>query len=315
MPRLPRRSSAPFLALTGLALLAGCATPPPAGDPEAMAEYRQNNDPLEPTNRVFYSINNALDSVLLAPIARGYRAVVPAPVRNGLHNVVTNLSSPTTLVNDMMDGKPRRAGDTFMRMVINTTVGVGGIFDVAKNWGWPAHDSDFGLTLALWGVDGGPFLFLPVLGPSNPRDAAGFGVNMALDPFTYIHGDAWRIFGWSRFGVSAVDARERHLDDVDQIKKTALDPYATFRSLYQQFRVRQLNDLRSDNRQTVPIWFPQPTEPEKPPPPPVSEMMRGAGAGAAGAMPPGIGGAGAAARPAGQPALQSAPPSAPQSAP
>jgi phospholipid-binding lipoprotein MlaA len=237
-------------------MLAGCATPPPASEPDALAEYRQNNDPLEPTNRVFYRINNALDSAILAPLARGYRAVVPSPVRTGIHNVLTNMSTPVTLANNILEAKPRRAGDSFMRIFINTTVGVGGIFDVAKDWGWPANDSDAGVTLALWGVPGGPFLFLPVLGPSNPRDAVGFGADIGLDPFTYPSGGAWTVFSWSRYGVSAVDARERRLDDIDQIKRTALDPYATFRSLYQQFRSRQIEETRKDKPRTVPAWFP-----------------------------------------------------------
>ena len=238
--------------------LGGCATPPNPSDPDAVAEFRQNNDPLEPTNRVFFAINNGLDTVLLAPVARGYRAVVPQPIRNGIHNVLANLSSPVLFADDVLETKPRRAGDTLARFVINSTLGLGGIFDLADGWGWHAHDADAGITLALWGVPGGPFLFLPVLGPSNPRDAAGFGADIGLDPFTYTSGAAWRIFGWTRYGVSAVDARERHLDDIAQIKRSALDPYATFRSLYQQNRAHVIDDVRHDNRATIPAWFKQP---------------------------------------------------------
>ena len=245
--------------LAGLLLLAGCATPPPADDPDAVAEFQQNNDPLEPTNRVMYDISNAIDTGVIAPLARGYRYVVPRPVRTGIRNMLDNMSNPVTLANDIMSGKPRRAGDTFMRLVINSTVGVVGIFDVAKDLGWPGHDSDFGITLALWGVPNGPFLFLPVLGPSNPRDATGFAADIGLDPFTYPSGGAWRVFGWSRYGVSALDARERRLDDLEQIKKTALDPYATLRSLYQQFRNRQINDAAAEEKPTVPAWYPTPS--------------------------------------------------------
>jgi ABC-type transporter lipoprotein component MlaA len=193
------------LALPVLALilmgLSGCATKPPADDPEAVAEYQQTNDPLEPTNRVFYAINNGLDTVILRPAAQAYRYVVPDP------------------------------------------------------------DNDFGMTLASWGVPEGPFLFLPVLGPSGPRDAVGFGVDMALDPFTWIgnpHDTSMKVFKWTRFGMSAIDARERVLDPIDQIKKTALDPYATFRSLYRQHRRAQIKELSTDDRVTVPVWFPQP---------------------------------------------------------
>jgi phospholipid-binding lipoprotein MlaA len=242
--------------------LAGCATPPK--EPDELAYFKQTNDPLEPTNRVFYAINNGIDTVILRPAAQAYRYVVPTPVRDGVHNLLTNVGAPVQLTNDMLEGKPRRAGDTFMRFLINTTAGVLGVFDVATKWGYPNHDSDFGLTLALWGVPQGPFLYLPVLGPSDPRDASGFGVDVAFDPFTWIgwpHDTGLTAFKWSRYGLNAVDTRERLLDPIDQIKKTALDPYATFRSLYRQHRQAQIEQLRNDNRATVPDWFPQPKEP------------------------------------------------------
>jgi phospholipid-binding lipoprotein MlaA len=260
--RLPFRGTSRLLALSAIVIigLAGCATKPPADDPDAVADYEQTNDPLEPTNRVFYAINNGIDTVILKPAAQAYRFILPGPVRQGIHNVLANIGTPMQLTNDMLEGKPRRAGDTTMRFLINTTVGVLGIFDVAKKWGYPDHDADFGMTLANWGVPEGPFLFLPVLGPSDPRDAIGFGVNIAIDPFTWIggsHDTGWTAFNWSRWGIGALDQRERVLDTLDQIKKTALDPYATFRSLYRQHRHSQIEDMRNDNRATVPVWFPQ----------------------------------------------------------
>ncbi len=270
MPSVPRSfhsfvGAIRLWALSGIltASLAGCATPPPADDPDAVADFKQTNDPLEPTNRVFYAINNGLDTVILRPAALAYRYVVPGAVREGLHNVLSNIGTPVALTNDMLQGKPRRAGDTAMRFVINTTAGVLGIFDVAKKLGYPDHDTDFGMTLAIWGVPEGPFLFLPVLGPSDPRDASGFGVDIAIDPFTWVggpHDTGLTAFNWSRYGLNAVDARERVLDSIDQIKKTALDPYATFRSLYRQHRRAQIEQLRNDNRATVPAWFAQPKD-------------------------------------------------------
>ena len=237
--------------------LAGCATPPPASDKEAVADFNETNDPLEPTNRVFYKINNGLDAYFLRPIALGYR-YVPAPVRHGVHNALANLGTPVQLANDMLEGKPRRAGDTWMRFIINTTVGGVGVFDLAKGWGYPSHDADFGLTFGVWGIPEGPFLFLPFLGPSDPRDFVGFGAGIAADPFTWVgQGAVVTALDWSKFAVSAIDARERVLDDVDQIKKTALDPYATFRSLYRQHRASQLEAIKGDRRATVPVWFPQ----------------------------------------------------------
>lgn len=254
---LPRLLCLPALLLATATGVAGCAHRPPASQPEALQEYQQNNDPLEPTNRVFYKVNNAIDTAVLAPVARGYRAVVPTPIRNGVHNVLSNLSSPVIFANDVMQTKPRRAGDTFMRFLINSTIGVAGIFDVAADLGYPKHDTDFGITLALWGLnDGGPFLFLPILGPSDPRDLTGFGADIAMDPFTWVgQGAAVTALGWSRFGMTAIDARERNLDNIAEIKKTALDPYATFRSLYQQHRAAEIEDTRNDNRATVPDWF------------------------------------------------------------
>ena len=241
-----------------LGALAGCATPPPASDPEAVADFQEANDPLEPTNRVVYAIDDGLDTVILRPVAKAYRVVVPPPVRAGIHNVLSNLITPVQLGNDMLEGKPRRAGDTTMRFFINTTVGVLGIFDVAKGWGYPDHDADFGMTMGLWGLPEGPFLFLPILGPSNPRDAVGIGVDAAMDPFTWVgQGAAVTALNWSRRAVSAVDTRERHLDDIDSVKKTALDPYATFRSLYRQHRQARIEDVRNDRRATIPVWFPQ----------------------------------------------------------
>ena len=242
-----------------IAMLGACAARPPASDPDAVAQFNETNDPLEPTNRVVYRVNNALDTAVIRPAAQAYRFVLPQPVRNSVHNVLVNLGTPVVLSNDILQTNPRRAGDTAMRFVINTTVGVVGLFDVASKWGYPAHDAAFGTTLALWGVPEGPFLYLPVVGPSGPRDAAGFGVDVALDPFTWVgQGVVVQALDWSRYGVSAVDSRERVLDAIDQIKKTALDPYATFRSLYRQHRAAEIEEARSDNRSTVPVWFPQP---------------------------------------------------------
>jgi phospholipid-binding lipoprotein MlaA len=251
------------IALVLFGTLGGCATPPPASDPDAVADFKETNDPIEPTNRAMYALDDALDTVLLKPAAQVYRFVLPQPVRTGVHNVLSNLATPVELGNDMLEGKPRRAGDTTMRFLINTTVGVVGIFDVAKHWGYPDHDNDFGVTLALWGVPEGPFLYLPVFGPSDPRDAIGMGVNAAMDPFTWVgQGAAVRALDWSRYGINAVDQRERHLDDIESVKKTALDPYATFRSLYRQHRASVIESARNDNRATIPVWFPQSAAPD-----------------------------------------------------
>lgn len=255
-PRFISRAVGALLLAYGVA---GCATPPPASDPEAVADFRQTNDPIEPTNRVFYKINDGLDTAIMKPVAQAYRYVLPSTVRTGIHNVLDNLGGPVRLTDDTLQGKPRRAGDTAMRFLINTTAGVGGIFDVAKAIGYPGHDTDFALTLANWDVPEGPFLFLPLLGPSSPRDVSGFVADQVIDPFTWIgRGTTGRTIGsWTRTVVGALDEREGLLDVVDQIKKTALDPYATFRSLYRQNRAGKLATLRADNQATIPIWWPR----------------------------------------------------------
>lgn len=244
----------PMLAL----LVTACAPRPPADDKEALADYKQTNDPLEPTNRFFYKVNDQLDAITLKPAAEAYRTL-PDGVRDSLHNMIINLDDPTVFFNDVVEAKPRRAGDTLMRFMINSTFGIGGFFDVAKHWGYPNHDADFGMTLGLYGVPPGPYLFIPILGPSNPRDLTGFGVDIADWPFTWlVNGTTVYALEWAYYGLTAIDTRARVLDTLDQVQKTALDPYATIRSLYRQRRESQIEAIRNDNRATVPAWFPAP---------------------------------------------------------
>ncbi len=246
-------------AATLLLVLAGCATVPK--DPAARAYYQQTNDPLEPTNRVFYVVNDALDTVLMRPFALAYHYGTPQFFQDRVHNVLANLDTPVVLANDMLEGNPRRAGDTLMRGLINTTIGLVGIFDVASGVGYPAHAADFGITLGVWGMPAGPYLYLPVLGPSSPRDVLGFGGDYALSPFTWFgKGYAMQDFGYARMGLTAVDTRARFLSDLDKIKAQALDPYATLRSLYRQHRESQIRDARHDAPASVPAWYPQPAK-------------------------------------------------------
>jgi phospholipid-binding lipoprotein MlaA len=231
-----------FLRLTMLLLVAaclplcGCATRQQVVA-TAQTDATQVNDPLEGTNRFFYRVNEALDAVVLKPAAVAYVNVVPPAGRTGLHNALQNLDSPVLLANQLLQGKPGASGTTLARFAINSTVGVAGVFDVASGWGYKAEDTDFGITLALWGVPEGPFLFLPVLGPSDPRDATGYLVDSAADPLNYIgKGGNVTALRYTRYGLFAVDKRSDALGALDAIQKTALDPYATFRSLYLQNR-------------------------------------------------------------------------------
>ncbi|HET6183241.1 MAG TPA: VacJ family lipoprotein [Acetobacteraceae bacterium] len=247
------------LALAGV--LGGCASGSPGSD-QAQAGAAGEGDPWEPFNRTMYKVNTELDRYTLRPAAEAYSRVVPDPVRTGIHNILTNLAYPVQLANDMLEGKPRRAGDTLVRFVVNSTVGVLGAVDVAQHLGYPDHSSDFGLTLALWGVSGSPYLFLPVLGPGNPRDSFGRIVDIAGDPFGYIgQGTGVVVARWTRLGVNLIDQRAQYLGVFSQIRRTALDPYATFRSLYRQHRSAEIESVRADHARTVPAWFPVSAEP------------------------------------------------------
>ncbi len=248
-----------FLAATTLAALSACAAKPPASDPAALAAYQQTNDPLEPLNRKLYAVNDSLDTYFLKPIAQGYAYVVPHVVRNHIGDVLGNLHTPVIFMNDILEAKSRRAGDSLVRFTVNSTIGLGGIFDVASGWGYPSHEADFGITLAIWGVGSGPFLYLPVLGPSDPRDAAGFGVGVVSDPFFWVgQGAIVSALNDTKTAVGIVNLRAELLKPIDEVKRMALDPYATFRSLYRQHRDAAIQEVRDDHRATTPDWFTQP---------------------------------------------------------
>lgn len=235
----------PFLSLCAAAAalgisalgVAGCATVP-EGDPDAMAAYEEANDPLEPMNRYFFEVNYGLDELFLKPIAGWYYIALPNPAQDGVRNFLRNLSSPVILANDLFQGETDRAGTTLVRFLVNSTLGIGGILDVASEMGFAYHDEDFGQTLAVHGAEEGPYLVLPLIGPSNPRDLTGRVVDVFLDPLTYIaHGhDTLEGLMYARSGLTVVDSRARNLKTFDEIREGSLDYYATIRSLYRQRR-------------------------------------------------------------------------------
>lgn len=243
-PCRPRPTLTLLAALTLFAGIAsGCATRPPASDPEALEEFRANNDPIEPTNRVLFEVHEAVDQAVLEPVARAYRAAVPQPVRTGVRNVLGNLHSPVILANDLLQGNRRRAEITLGRFMINSTVGLAGLIDVASMIGVPGHAEDLGQTLAVWGVGEGPYLFIPILGPSNPRDLAGFLVDVVSNPFNWFgQGAAVEALNYARAGVTVIDTREALLDTVEDVRRTSLDPYATIRSASRQRRQAEIEN-------------------------------------------------------------------------
>jgi phospholipid-binding lipoprotein MlaA len=210
----------------------GCAARPGG----AAADADNDNDPAEPVNRAIFKANLAADHAVIRPVAQAYVDHVPEAVRQGVHNVVQNLQEPATVVNDLLQGRIAQAGRSVGRLAVNTTVGAGGVVDVAKKWGLPPHSADFGQTLAVWGVGEGPFVELPLLGPSNPRDALGTVVDLALNPLTYVGGPPATYASVAAGSANVVDTRAEHLKDLDQLERNSLDYYAELRSVYRQHR-------------------------------------------------------------------------------
>ncbi len=224
--------------------LAACATPPPASEPEALEEFRAANDPLEPLNRGLYRVNEAADTLVIRPAAEIYRFFLPSEVRLGIRNVLNNLRGPTILASDLLQGEGGRAGRTASRFAINSTLGLAGIFDVAdRAFGIPGHSEDFGQTLAVWGVGSGPYLFVPGLGPSNPRDLVGFGVDVVLSPwFWFGQGITVEALNHAQTGATILDTRAGLITTLDDINRTSLDPYATIRSATRQRRAAEIRN-------------------------------------------------------------------------
>jgi phospholipid-binding lipoprotein MlaA len=237
--------------LAGTFLVSGCATrPDPQAEPDEYAEYVETNDPIEPFNRGVFAFNRGLDKFLLTPMAIFYKDILPPPIQRGVHNALQNLREPVTFFNNLLQGEPERALTTLGRFAVNSTVGVAGINDFATDFGWEFRNEDFGQTLAVWGVDSGPYLMLPVFGPSSPRDAVGRGVDsLILDPFGFLGAVVFResefltIFSIARSVLTAADQRAQVFDEFEELERTALDFYAAVRSAYRQNRVYEI-DLR-----------------------------------------------------------------------
>jgi phospholipid-binding lipoprotein MlaA len=220
--------------------VAGCSSAPPSAD--AVAQ----NDPYESFNRQVFAMNQSLDHSVALPVAIFYHHAVPTPARDGVHNFLDNLDQPSTFANDILQGEVSRACETLGRFTVNTTIGMAGLVDAASKMGMPNHSSDFGETLATYGVDEGPFLVLPLIGPSNPRDAFGDLVDIGLDPTTYVH---WRSSIYWMIGrgtLSVVDTRERNIGTIAELERSSVDLYATERSLYRQHRNSEINGGKTD---------------------------------------------------------------------
>jgi phospholipid-binding lipoprotein MlaA len=196
-------------------------------------------------NRYFFEINYALDELLLKPLAGWYWLALPDFAHNRVQDVLDNLDAPVVLVNDLLQGEWERAETTAMRFAINSTFGIGGLFDVAEGWGHPFHSEDFGQTLAVWGVPEGPYLVVPVFGPSSVRDASSRAVNAYLDPFSYLQTVAGISYILeARTIVRGLEERSRNLETLQALQEGSLDYYASLRSIYRQNRDYEIRNGR-----------------------------------------------------------------------
>lgn len=226
-------------------ILSGCATQPQATD--------EVNDPFENVNRAVYGFNELVDTWFLRPAATLYRGLLPPIVQTGIHNMLSNLSTPIILLNDVLQGETDRATTTVSRFAINTTVGVLGFGDPAEEMGYKKHSEDFGQTLGVWGVGEGPYIVLPIFGPSNPRDTAGLIVDYFTDPINIWANNTDRTgVATGRAVLSAVDTRAYYYDALEDIKKNSLDPYAARRSAYIQQRAAAIANSKEPKATPAP---------------------------------------------------------------
>ncbi len=214
-------------------------------------EQEEINDPLEGFNRPVFGFNLFLDRWILRPVTRIYRETIPQPGRDGIANAIDNVNSPVTFVNDILQGEMSRAGTTLGRFFINSFFGLAGLFDTAAAMGLPGHEEDFGQTLGAYGVGDSPFIMLPVIGPTNPRDMVGKAADIASDPQTWV-----LPAGLARIktGVELVSDREQILDETDALEATSVDYYAAVRSLYVQNRRFEISN-EGEGKQRDPEGF------------------------------------------------------------
>lgn len=229
--RRPLRPRVTIALMLVASLLAGCASAPP--------DYvTQTKDPWEKMNRAIYGFNDSLDKAVVRPVANTYMRAMPAPARNRFHDFLTNLFEPITIVNDILQGKAKQGLSDTGRFLVNSTVGLLGFFDVAQHVDLPHHDEDFGETMAHWGVPSGPYLVLPILGPSTVRDAGGRAVNAYSDPAYSGITPRWRNGILVMYGLDTRVGLMQANATID----SAYDPYAFVRDAYIQNRRYNIYD-------------------------------------------------------------------------
>ena len=247
--------AAPLLPMlpTEVPRMANIPSPPQVPDGDIPADISMSDapsDPLEPLNRLVFGLNEGVDFLILRPVNTIYRTLVPTPVRKGVANVVYNLASPVIFANDVLQGEGKRAGQTASRFLINTTVGVGGIMDVATKQGIPRHSEDFGQTLAVWGIGSGPYLVLPLIGPSTLRDTAAMAVDGTMDPMTWALMHEKTAVRLIPTGTQIVVYHDEFLDDAQNMRRSSADFYASVRDVYSQ---RRQSEIANGNLMLEPL--------------------------------------------------------------
>lgn len=214
------------------------------------------NDPIETINRGIFAFNEFFLQNLLSPLTDLYQSIFPDPLQEGIGNFLQNLQSPIILLNDLLQGEWIRASVTSRRFLMNSTIGIGGLVDIAENSGLPAHDEDLGQTFAVWGVSEGPYLVIPLLGPSNPRDILGKFISGYLDPVSHYTDNAdLEELNYVRTGFTAVDEYGSVRDELKEIKKTSIDYYASIRSLYRQKRQGDIYNGKGQKLPPIPDFL------------------------------------------------------------
>jgi phospholipid-binding lipoprotein MlaA len=234
------------LCVAAALMATGCAGQSQAPQQAALGE-ENFHDPFENSNRKIFQFNEKVDHAVLVPVAKTYRDALPDPVRGSIRDFLNNLNAPLIFANDALQGDFGLAKDTFVRFLLDSTIGMGGLVDVAGRWGIPFHENDLGITLGVWGIPEGPYLVIPVLGPSDPRDLGGEVAQGFGDPWNKLassHNMIWIVF--VRGAVAGIDERSRYIDTLADIEKTSLDYYATIRSLYRQRRAALIHRTKGE---------------------------------------------------------------------
>ena len=232
--QLPGRSSLWHRLCAALSLIvllsSGCAT---------TSGVRNPQDPFEPYNRAMFEFNDALDTMILEPLARGYEFAIPEIVREGVTNFFENLLDVGNAINNLLQGKPEDAASDLGRLMWNTSVGLLGLIDVASKLGFEKHEEDFGQTLGVWGVGPGPFFMLPLLGPSTVRDAPSLIVDLLMSPLFYYEDETVR---WTLRGLEIIDIRAGLFKTEEVVDEVAYDRYQFIRDAFLQRREYLVRD-------------------------------------------------------------------------